>query len=177
MTPRFPDEPVDGFPEPPREVTDGDGRPIEFRRADSDDVDSLTAMYLDFDPEDRAQGIPPSSEDAIREWLALVTGDETHNVVACHGDRVVGHVMLVSDGDDAYELAIFVLQAYQGAQIGTELVRTILGLAESEGIERVWLSVERWNTPAVSLYEKIGFETTNNASFEMEMAVRLAPPE
>lgn len=177
MTGRFPDEPVGGFPEPPRTVTDREDRSIEFRRVDSDDIDALTEMYLEFDPEDRAQGIPPSGEDAIREWLDLVTGEETYNVVGCHEGRIVGHVMLVSDGDGAYELAIFVLQAYQGAGIGTGLVRSILGLAEREGIERVWLSVERWNTPAVSLYEKIGFEMTNNASFEMEMALRLAPEE
>jgi len=177
MTPGFPDEPVDGFPEPPREALDSEDRLIEYRRADSDDADALTAMYLDFDPEDRAQGIPPSGEDSIREWLELVTGEDTYNVVASHDDSVVGHVMLVSDGDGAYELAIFVLQSYQGAHIGTELVRTILGLAESVGIERVWLSVERWNSPAMTLYENIGFETTGNANFEMEMALRLDPRE
>jgi len=81
--------------------------------------------------------------------------------------------MLVGDGNGAYELAIFVLQEYQAAQIGTELVRTGLGLAQRSGIDRVWLSVERWNRPAIALYEKIGFETTGNASFEIEMGLRL----
>lgn len=173
MTPRFPDDTVDGFPAPPREITDKKGRPIEVRRADGSDIDALTEMYLEFDPEDRAQGIPPSDEDSIREWLETVTSEDTFNVIATYESRPVGHVMLVGDGESAYELAIFVLQPYQGAHIGTELVRTILGLAERRGIEQVWLTVERWNTPAIALYQKIGFETTDSASFEMEMALRL----
>jgi RimJ/RimL family protein N-acetyltransferase len=174
MTMEFPDEPLDGFPAPPRTVTDKTGREITLRRAESGDGEALTQMYVDFDPEDRAQGIPPASESAIREWLDAVMGEETLNVLATHEDGPVGHVMLVPDRHGAYELAIFVLQAYQGAHIGTELVRTALGMASEQGIERIWLTVERWNTPAIALYEKIGFERTSDSSFELEMSLRLA---
>jgi ribosomal protein S18 acetylase RimI-like enzyme len=76
--------------------------------------------------------------------------------------------------DDACELAIFVLQAYQRAGIGTSLIRTLLGYGAEAGVERVWLTVERWNRAATNLYEKIGFETSNAESFELEMALRLA---
>lgn len=175
MTRSFPDDAVGGFPEPPRSFTDKEGREIELLRASAEDVDPLVEMYLEFDPEDRAQGIPPSGEDRIRDWLDIVTADGTLHVVAWNGDDPVGHVMLVADREGAYELAIFVLQPYQGAHIGTELVRTGLGLAQSEGIELVWLTVERWNTPAVRLYEKIGFERTGDKSMELEMSLRLEP--
>ena len=173
MTVEYPDEPVDGFPAPAREVTDSEGREITIHQLDGD-VESLVEMYLDFDSEDRAQGIPPSREDDIREWLDAVTAGDCYNVVAYHEGNAVGHVMLVADTMGGYELAIFVLQAYQGAHIGTELVRTVLGLGQAEGIERVWLTVERWNKPAVRLYEKIGFEGSGTESFEMEMSLRLA---
>lgn len=177
MTMEFPDDPVDGFPSPPRSVTDRAGREIRLRRATTDDMESLVEMYLAFDPEDRAQGIPPSNEDAIREWLDVVMKDGTLNVIATHENNPVGHVMLVPDRSGANELAIFVLQAYQGAHIGTELVRTGLGLATDEGIGRVWLTVERWNTPAIALYEKIGFERAGSESFELEMSLRLRTDE
>lgn len=173
MTPSFPDEPVDGFPAPPRTVTDTEGRKIDLYEAGAGDIDALVEMYLAFDPKDRAQGIPPTDEEAIREWLELLEAEDSLHVVAAHDGDIVGHVMLVGDSEGSYELAIFVFQPYQGAHIGTELVRTGLGLAEARGIERVWLSVERWNDAAVALYEKIGFETTGSASFEMEMALRL----
>lgn len=174
MTPEFPDEPVDGFPTPPREFTDAEDRDIVTKRVDEGAIDALQEMYVDFNPEDRAQGVPPVREDAIREWLENVVSDDCLNVVAYHGDDAVGHAMLVPDTTGAFELAIFVLREYQGALIGTELVRSLLGWGQQEGITRVWLSVERWNDPAVRLYEKVGFETTDSANFEMEMAIRLA---
>jgi GNAT superfamily N-acetyltransferase len=174
MTPEFPDEPVDGFPTPPREFTDAEDRDIVAKRVDSSAIADLQAMYQDFNPEDRAQGVPPVREDAIAEWLESVVADDCFNVVAYHGDDAVGHAMLVPDTTGAFELAIFVLREYQGALIGTELVRSLLGWGQEEDITRVWLSVERWNDPAVRLYEKVGFETTDSASFELEMAIRLA---
>lgn len=169
MTRNYPDEAVGGFPRPPRETTDDEGRSIVVGHAT--ELDALVELYVDFDPADRAQGIPPVGEDAIREWLERITGTDTVNMTARHDGRVVGHAMLV--GEDEHELAIFVLQAYQNAGIGTELLRTTLGAAAADGIERVWLAVERWNDPAIALYRKVGFETTNTESFEIEMSIRL----
>ena len=174
MSPTFPADSIDGLPTPPRTITDSEGRGIHLRQATSEDTEQIVEMYLDFDPADRAQGIPPTGEESIRDWLELLDADDALHAIALHEDDVVGHVMLVGDDGKAHELAIFVLQSYQGAHIGTELVRTSLGLAQENGLESIWLSVERWNTPAIALYEKIGFETTGSASFEMEMALRLA---
>jgi ribosomal protein S18 acetylase RimI-like enzyme len=174
MTPEFPDEAVDGFPTPPQTFTDAEDRDIVIERAGESAHDDLREMYLDFNPEDRAQGIPPAREDAIDKWLDSVVTEDCLNVVAYHEGDAVGHAMLVPDGLGSYELAIFVLRAYQGASIGTKLVRTLLGWGQQEGIHEVWLTVERWNDPAVRLYEKVGFETTDSQSFELEMGIRLA---
>jgi len=168
----YPDEPIDRFPAPPRTVTDGEGRDIELERA-GNETEDIVEMYLDFESEDRAQGIPPTKEGDIREWLDAVCTDDGPNVVARHEGDAVGHVMLVSDSEGGYELAIFVLQPYQGAGIGTALVETVLGAAAADGIDRVWLSVERWNQPAVHLYEKIGFEPCGGERFEEMMSLRL----
>jgi GNAT superfamily N-acetyltransferase len=162
------------FPTPPREFTDAGGREIAIRRAGSGEVDALCGMYLGFDPADRAQGIPPVEEAQIREWLGSVLAGDTFNVVAWHGEQAVGHATLVPDEIGAYELAIFVLREYQGARIGTTLVRTLLGWAGTECIEHVWLTVERWNEPAIRLYRRVGFEVIDSQSFEMEMAIDLA---
>ncbi len=53
------------------------------------------------------------------------------------------------------------------------LLEHLLGRAIDLGIEWVWLTVERWNHPAIALYERVGFETTGSQSFEQEMAIRL----
>lgn len=169
MTRTYPDDPVGGYPTPPREFTDEEGRAVTARRLT--DTGALVALYLAFDPADRAQGVPPTGEDAIREWVDRITCEGSVNVVARHDGRTVGHATLVGDGE--YELAIFVLHSYQGAGIGTELLRTTLGAACEADIERVWLSVERWNRPAIALYETVGFEHVDNPSFGMEMTLQL----
>lgn len=169
MSRQYPDQAVSGFPRPPREIHDADGRTIRLCHAA--ELDSLVEMYLAFDPADRAQGIPPVGESAIRGWLERVTGPNAVNLVARHDRQAVGHATLV--GDAEHELAIFVLQSYQSAGIGTELLRTTLGAAADVGIELVWLSVERWNNAAIALYRRVGFEPADNPSFEMEMTIRL----
>lgn len=173
MTPEFPDEPGGEFPLPPREFTDGEGRSIRIEPATVDDAADLVAMYSDFDPADRAQGIPPVQEEAIETWLETVLVDDCINVVARHEGTAIGHATLVPDAETSYELAIFVLSAYQGAGIGTELVKTLLGQGQAEGIEAVWLTVERWNDPAISLYKKVGFEMAGSERFELEMSIRI----
>jgi len=169
----YPDEAAGTFPRPPRTITDRDGREIDLRAADRDDRETLLSMYEAFDPADRAQGIPPVKEYAIQNWLETVLEAENLNAIAWHDGDAVGHTMLVADREGEHELAIFVLSEYQGAGIGTELIATLLGHGQREGLEKVWLTVERWNKAAIALYQKVGFEICDTESFEIEMTIRL----
>ncbi|ELZ92961.1 N-acetyltransferase GCN5 [Haloferax mucosum ATCC BAA-1512] len=179
MSPRTYSEAVaDPYEAPPLSFTDGDNRTIELRAYDGSDeeLEALVEMYDAFDPSDRAQGIPPGREDRIRDWLDNILGDDCLNVVAWSDDEVAGHATLVPDGD-AYELAIFVHQDYQRAGIGTRLIKALLGHGRESGVEKVWLTVERWNRAAVGLYKTVGFETSDAESFELEMTIRLSEPD
>ena len=171
----YPDTVAGPFPTPPIlfETLDGETISIEIFGGDRD---GLVSMYLDFDPSERAQGIPPVGEDHIRDWLDKLIGEDCFNVVASHEEDVVGHATLVGDKEGGYELAIFVLHEYQGRGIGTRLLEGVLGHGIDQGVEKVWLTVERWNRPAIKLYRKVGFETTDAQSFEHEMSIRLARP-
>ncbi|MFB6112091.1 MAG: N-acetyltransferase family protein [Halobacteriaceae archaeon] len=168
----YPEEPAGDFPVPPRTITDEGGRSIGIERLDwRADQEKLVAFYRAFDPADRAQGLPPVGADRIRRWLTEL--EDGYDVVARDDETVVGHATLVPDDAGGYELAIFVLQAYQGAGIGKELLRTVLGLGQAQDVDRVWLTVERWNHAAVHIYETAGFETTDAANFELEMSIRI----
>jgi len=195
----YPDEPAGPFPSPPATVQDREGRTVEFAgHAPADPVpESLVGMYREYDPADRAQGIPPADEPGIRRWLGELFGSG-YNVVAHHDGGAatggaghgpaVGHATLVPDDGDGtaaadgeaegpvspHELAIFVASDYQGAGVGKRLIRHLLGHGAAHGVERVWLTVERWNRAAVGLYEDVGFETTDARSFEQEMALRVS---
>jgi len=169
----YPDEPAGSFPSPPRTVQDAEDRAIELRATDGTDPDPVVEMYVEFDPADRAQGVPPSGEDRIRSWIGTLL-EEGLNVLAWHDGAVVGHAVLMPDESaGTWELAIFVHQSYQGAGIGSALVRTLLGHGADDGVERVWLTVERWNRPALALYRSVGFEPSDAESFEMEMSLVL----
>jgi GNAT superfamily N-acetyltransferase len=176
MTREYPTEIAGPYEAPPRSVIDKEGRDVEVRRYDGG-FGEIVEMYLAFDPADRAQGIPPTDEEAIREWLESLLGTDCINVLARHEGRVVGHAVLVPDRHGEHELAIFVLREYQEAGIGTALVETLLGAGRREGVEHIWLTVERWNAPAVALYRKVGFEASGPGGFELEMAATLGDPD
>lgn len=169
----YPESAAGTFPSPPVTFTDREGREVTVRPYEERDYESLQAMYVDFDPADRAQGIPPSGEQRVETWLDTLLGSETYNVVAVHDGDVVGHATLVPDGNGAYELAIFVHQRYQRAGIGKGLIHALLGYGADQGVEKVWLTVERWNRAAVGLYNDVGFETCGSHRFEQEMAIRI----
>lgn len=158
------------FPRPPHGFTDDEGRDIEVRRFDGE-VDALLEMYRTLDPADRTQDIPPRSESQLASWVGTLT-DEGLNVVAWHGDRAVGHAVLMPMDEDRRELAIFVHSDYQEAHIGTHLLECLFGYGRQHGVERVWLSVERHNTVALRLYESLGFEQLSGRSeFKMEREI------
>lgn len=177
----FPETPAGPFERPPRSITDEEDRTIELSIADVDGADreAVIAMYERFDSADRAQGIPPVDREAIERWLDRLTCGDCLNVIATHENHVIGHAMAVPDEKstpetiDAYELAIFVEKGYQGAGVGTELTHALLGEVAAAGVEYVWLTVERWNDPAVAVYQTAGFEVIDSSSFELEMAIRL----
>ena len=170
----YPEAVAGPYEAPPRVFDDREGREIRVERYDGEsEFGAVQAMYEAFDPADRAQGIPPVKSGAIENWLEAILAEECVNVLAWDGENVVGHATLVPDGDEAYELAIFVLSAYQDAGIGTSLIEALLGAGRESGIDRVWLTVERWNSPAVALYRKVGFEASDSGSFELEMTAAL----
>jgi ribosomal protein S18 acetylase RimI-like enzyme len=147
------------------------GREIHLRPYDPSDRDALVGMYESFDPSQRAQGIPPVRTDGIESWLDSVL--DGPSVVAWHGDRAVGHVMFVPDGDGGHELAIFVHQTYQGTGIGSRLIDAGLEHAAERGVTYVWLLVAWGNTRARGLYEKTGFTVDDPTGSDLRLSKRL----
>jgi len=159
-------EQTDRFPHPPLTFTDADGRAVTIE-VYGGAPDPLVEMYDHFSASEGAQGLPPRDEDAVREWVAGLVEDGL-NVVAWHDGEAVGHAALLPY-DDTAELVIFVRPDYQEASVGSRLIRGLLGHGQQNGVDHVWLSVERTNSIAISLYESVGFETTQEERAELEM--------
>lgn len=158
----------DDRPSIPLTAVDDADRTITYRAYRSADRDGVVEMYAEFPPEQRAQGVPPLTEPGVRDWLEDVM--DGPNVIAIHGDRVVGHVMFVPDDTDRHEFAIFVDPAYQGAGVGTTLARAGLRHAERQGVGYVWLSVGATERGLQSWYGSLGFSTVNSMGIAHRMS-------
>lgn len=162
---------------PPVSFVDQTGRDIDLRVYGDGPVetelDALVGMYLDFDPAHRTLGIPPAEEGRIRAWLEGLP--DGYCVVAWEGNRAAGQAILLEDGSGGYELAIFLHQDYHRAWIGTYMMWSLFSYGKRQGVERVWLLVERENRVAVNLYHDVGFVITDTRGSDIEMSIDLSP--
>ena len=81
------------------------------------------------------------------------------------GGRLVGYARLDRDRGAAAGIgvvALTVLEAFRRKGLGEALMRALLDAAAKERLRQVWLSVRRDNTPAIRLYEKLGFRYDPN---------------
>ena len=98
--------------------------------------------------------------DHAARFNAIGSPDQGFLFYARVGARLVGYGRLDRGRDAANALgvvALTVLEAYRRKGIGEALMRALLRSAASSGLKEVWLSVRPDNTPAVHLYEKLGF--------------------
>jgi RimJ/RimL family protein N-acetyltransferase len=84
-------------------------------------------------------------------------------------------MIMPTDRAGVSEYAIFLEEAVRGQGLGTEVNRLTAQVARTLRIDRLWLSVEPRNRPAVRSYEKAGFrfkpETVFTPELEMELVL------
>lgn len=99
-------------------------------------------------------------------------------VVGFDGERPVGACWLrtLTRGDPGYgwvaddvpELTIAVIEEARSQGLGTILITAVLRSAQEQGVERVSLSVDP-RSPALRLYERLGFEPVGRQGTSMTM--------
>ena len=135
---------------------DKKGRPFRVIPYSPDDYSELVAMYDNFFPKAKFQGMPPSDREKCCLWIdgLLKTGE---NFLAWREGRVIGHVVVLPDypkGDAEY--LIFVNQSDRGCGVGSELTRAAIDAVKALGIKTIWLTVDAYNFRAMGLYKKFG---------------------
>ncbi len=91
---------------------------------------------------------------------AIGSPDQGFLFYALAGTRLVGYGRLDRGHGDAAPfgvVALTVLEAYRRKGLGEALLRALLCDAAAGGLREVWLSVRPDNTPALRLYQKLGF--------------------
>ena len=157
----------------PAAFTDREGQVFSVRAYVPEDREGLDRFYDAFDPKRAAQGLPPEGRARIDRWLDRILADGSHLIVEREGS-LVGHAMLMpTQRAGVSEYAIFLAKEERGRGVGTEVNRLSAQVGRTLGLERLWLTVETHNRPAVRSYEKAGFRfrpgTLNLPEVEMEM--------
>lgn len=168
---------------PPRcpRYVDAEGTPYVIRLFESDDLASLVEMYETIESESRTMGLPPTGRPAIEAWLERLA-DRGWNLLAVHGDRVVGHVGVAPTDADDPQFVIFVHHEYQNRGLGTELVNHTVAYAADRDYDALTLSVSRGNRRAIHVYKNVGFELEDGGDrltagdLDLEMRLPLSAP-
>lgn len=146
-----------------RRVDLPDGTAVEIRPYAAADYEKLASMYVEFPADQREMGLPPlGSRGRIESWLDRIL-DRGRNLVATDADEsLVGHALVSPASDPIPELAVFVRPPLQNRGVGTALCDALLELSRSSGHEGVALRVAETNRRAAHVYEKLGFEVTED---------------
>jgi L-amino acid N-acyltransferase YncA len=145
--------------------------PVSVSPWTAEDRRPLEDMYEVFVPKDAAFGLPPSNLLRRQMWLdTLLT--KGINVIARVGDQIIGHMVLMPDGNKA-EMAMFVHQDFRCQGVARQLFRAAAQEMTPHGIDTMWAMVGGDNYACAAALRSFGFKTVANHGNESEMVYKL----
>lgn len=103
---------------------------------------------------------PPTEQ--VESFVRFLLAEDLPQYVAVDGDRVVGWCDIRREEPIGMEhvgvLGMGVHAEYRGQSLGRRLLERCLAHAPGAGLERVGLEVFGSNSPAIALYESLGFQ-------------------
>ena len=103
--------------------------------------------------------IEPKEEPILADPQANILDTGGRIFFATAGERCVGCCALIRLGNKELEVAkMAVERSYQGAGIGRRLLHTAIEEGRNAGAQRLYLETNHVLTPAIRLYESMGFK-------------------
>ncbi len=133
---------------------------------------SLVRMYDTYEPLGSVQGLPPLDENQRHQWVQEMIANGM-NFLALHDKNVIGHASLFSMPANWAEYFIFIHQDFQRQGIGTAVSDYVIAWAKCQNLSAIWLTVEKTNYIAISLYRKVGFKRVDITEDSWEMVLTL----
>jgi len=137
-----------------------DGRVVVLKLYDSEKKEKLVEFYASLSPTALRWGLPPYDRKRVERWTMQ---EDSIMLLALLDDGIVGHAFIFQQAWNErlkgnWELLIYLHQGFQGAGLGTAMMRRIIELARDRHAHRLALSVVADNVNAVKLYGKVGFQ-------------------
>ncbi len=178
---------VDLFPPPPTRTTPparpphpGSPPTVTLRELGPDETDVLDAVFAGLSPHSRYlrfHGATPRMTGVVRRKLAAVDG-RRHLAVAAFGPdgAPIGIARLIRLGSKDAELAIEVVDAWQGRGIGRRLLSAVAARGRAEGYTRVVAGVLTEHTGMrVLLASVLPILAVETAGHEVTLTADLRP--
>ncbi len=144
----------------PAEYQLKDGRAVVLRRAGPDDVPAIAALFTELSPESIRSRFNGACAPALLARLARIASSGTVSIVAAPPDdpgHLAAEARYVPAGTDVAELALAVLDGYQGTGLGHLLLGELVEHARAAGITRLQALVNLTNGPMLHLLEPYGW--------------------
>lgn len=118
-----------------------------FRRMTEADLDKVAEMEKTiFSTPWSKAGFEESLRQSYSHFFVVVT------------DEIIGYCGIHNLGGDGEISNVAVSEKCRGKGIGCEMLKAAMEEMRKEGVEAFTLEVRASNTPAIKLYEKLGFE-------------------
>ncbi|MBP7176502.1 MAG: ribosomal protein S18-alanine N-acetyltransferase [Thermoclostridium sp.] len=127
---------------------DKEGHAIEIRKVKPEDIDGIALV------ETQSFTIP---------WSRQMFADELNNPLALYyvatcEDKVIAYAGLWIIADEGHITNVAVEPSWRRQQIAARMMQKILEAAEEYKLSGLTLEVRAGNQPAISLYQKFGFQ-------------------
>jgi putative acetyltransferase len=103
--------------------------------------------------------IEPKEQPILADPQATILDSGGRIFFATAGERCVGCCALIRLKDREFEVAKMAVEpSYQGAGIGRRLLQAAIEEGRNAGAQRLYLETNHVLTPAIRLYESVGFK-------------------
>ena len=122
---------------------------IEVRDLRTEDLDEVCRI------EEASFSMPWKRED----FQNLIDSDNSIYLVILADDRVAGAAVYTFNGFDGYINNVVIDVDRRGQGLGKVLMKELLAVGRKNGVPEFTLEVRVSNTPAIKLYESLGFKS------------------
>jgi GNAT superfamily N-acetyltransferase len=125
----------------------------EFRPGDEADFRRLNEEWIT-----RYFAVEPKEQELLADPQGTILDRGGRLFLAVHEDRPIGCCALLVIAPGEFEVAkMTVSESFRGSGIGRKLLEEVIAEARASGAHRLYLETNSQLTPAIRLYESMGF--------------------